>query len=66
MDIHLTTKQAADYLNVPPSTLTTWRCTKRVQIPFFKLGGNVRYKKSDLDAFVAAHTCSVEASELGN
>jgi excisionase family DNA binding protein len=56
MQTHFDTKQTAEYLNIPWTTLTTWRCTKRVNLPYFKLGGNVRYKKSDLDAFIAANT----------
>ena len=56
MQSHFDTKQAAEYLNIPWKSLTTWRCTKRVNMPYFKLGGHVRYKKADLDAFIVANT----------
>jgi excisionase family DNA binding protein len=52
----LTTSEAAVYLNTPAKTLITWRCTKRVNVPHVKIGGNVRYRKIDLDAFIEANT----------
>ena len=50
------TVKAASKLGIPPQTLVTWRSTKRVKIPYVKIGGNVRYKLGDLDAYVAANT----------
>jgi excisionase family DNA binding protein len=52
----LTTKQAAEYLGLKPSTLTTWRCTGRYLIPFVKVGRKTRYRKADLDKFVEQRT----------
>lgn len=52
----LDTIKAGAYIDTPPQTLVTWRCTGRVKIPYVKIGGNVRYKRSDLDAFIAANT----------
>ena len=48
----MTAVEAAKYLNIPVKTLQTWRCTKRVKVPYLKIGGNVRYRKSDLDAYI--------------
>ena len=48
----LTPKQTAELLNVPESTLSVWRCTNRVVLPFFKLGHHVRYRRVDLLHFV--------------
>ena len=48
----MSTKKAAEYLNVSAGTLNNWRCGKSVQIPYIKLGGSVRYKKESLDAFI--------------
>ena len=48
----LNNSQAATYLGVAPDTLVTWRCTKRVVIPYIKLGGKVFYRKNDLDEFL--------------
>jgi excisionase family DNA binding protein len=52
----LTTAQAADYLGVKVSTLATWRCTRRYQIPFVKVGRRTRYRKADLDKFLQTRT----------
>lgn len=53
--------QAADYLGVAKSTLYTWR-TRR---PGFgpravKAGGALRYRRSDLDAWIEAHAEELE------
>jgi excisionase family DNA binding protein len=53
--------QAAAYLGVEANTLAIWRCTKRYPLPYIKVGRLVRYRKSDLDAFLASRT--VEVSE---
>lgn len=57
----LTIDQAAAYLSIPKSTLYTWR-TRR---PGFgpravKLGGCLRYRRADLDAWVAEHLETLE------
>jgi len=57
------TKQAAKYLNIPENTLKTWRCTKRVNIGYAKIGGNVRYRQSDLDAFIAANIHGADGAQ---
>ncbi|MEI8572634.1 DNA-binding protein [Methylomonas sp. LW13] len=51
---------AADYIGVTPRTLEVWRCTKRYQIPFIKVGRLVKYRKSALDAFLESRTVGVE------
>ena len=48
--------EAAEYLGVAPQTLTIWRCVKRYNIPFVKVGSRVRYRKEDLDAWLASRT----------
>jgi excisionase family DNA binding protein len=48
----LGTGDAAAYLDVKPGTLEVWRCTKRYAIPYLKVGRCVRYRRSDLDAFL--------------
>ncbi len=49
----LTTSEAASYLSITASTLINWRHTKRVEVPFVRIGHAVRYRRSDLDAFLA-------------
>lgn len=48
----LTEKQAAVRLQVSPATLQVWRCTRRVNLPFVKVGRLVRYRAEDLQAFI--------------
>ena len=43
----------AELLGVKPQTLAAWRCTKRYEIPFVKLGRQIRYRRADVDAFIA-------------
>jgi excisionase family DNA binding protein len=49
---NLTPKQAAEFLQVPETTLSIWRTTNRVRLPYFKLGRSVRYRLKDLQAFI--------------
>jgi excisionase family DNA binding protein len=48
----LSRKEAAQYLGVSASTLANWASTRTFVIPFFRVGKAVRYRKSDLDAFI--------------
>jgi excisionase family DNA binding protein len=50
----LTPEQAAQYLGVSTATLAIWRCKKRYPLPYVKIGGLVRYRKPELDAFIAS------------
>lgn len=47
-----TVPQAAAYLAIEARTLDVWRSTKRVKIPYVKIGGAVRYMRADLDAYI--------------
>ena len=48
----LSAEEAAEFLGVVVGTLSVWRCTRRVQIPYVKVGRSVKYRLSDLEAFV--------------
>lgn len=48
----MTTEEAAAYLAVKPATLQVWRSTNRRKLPYVKVGGNVRYRRQDLDQFI--------------
>lgn len=52
----LTIDQAAAYVSIPKATLYTWR-TRRVGFGprAVKIGGCLRYRRCDLDAWVAEH-----------
>ncbi len=52
----LNNDQSAAYIGVMPRTLEVWRCTKRHQIPYIKVGRLVKYRKSALDAFLDQQT----------
>lgn len=56
----LSRKEAAAYLGIAEQTLAIWHCTQRYQLPCAKIGRLVRYKKSDLDAFIARNMKNVE------
>lgn len=56
-----TNTEAAEYIGVSPKTLEVWRCTKRYNIPFIKVGRLVKYRKSALDAFMEARTVDTAA-----
>lgn len=49
-------KKAASYLDVSPGTLSVWRSTGRHNLPFVKIGRNVRYRRGDLDAWLERRT----------
>lgn len=51
-ETYLTTKQAAELLQVSPKTLESWRRTQMQGPPFCKLGHFVRYRLSDLEAYM--------------
>jgi excisionase family DNA binding protein len=62
----LTIDQAAAYLAIPKATLYTWR-TRRAGFgpPAIKLGGCLRYRRSDLDAWIAQHVETFDGPEDG-
>lgn len=51
----LSRNQAAELLGVKPQTMAVWACTKRYLIPYIKIGRCVKYRREDLQRFIAAH-----------
>jgi excisionase family DNA binding protein len=47
----LTTAQAAEILGLSEGTLSTWRCTRRAEVPYLKIGGRVRDRRSNVEAW---------------
>ena len=45
-------KAAAAVIDVAPGTMSVWRSTGRYSLPFIKVGRNVRYRRSDLIAWL--------------
>jgi excisionase family DNA binding protein len=58
-----TSEQAANYLGVTSKTLAVWRCVGRYNIPFVKVGRLVKYRKSELDAFLTCRTVGASLTE---
>ncbi len=50
--------ETAAYLNLSAHTLDRWRSEKS-HLPYFKIGGAIRYKKSDLDEYLDQHRVAV-------
>lgn len=58
----LTPTEAADFLAVKVQTLAVWRSAKRYGLPFVRVGNCIRYRLTDLEAFLESRTVgSVEA-----
>jgi hypothetical protein len=49
-------KATADVLDVTTGTLSVWRSTGRYALPFLKVGRKVRYRHSDLLAWLEKRT----------
>jgi hypothetical protein len=54
----LTSEQAATYLGTTPGNLAVWRCERRVNLPYTKIGKLVRYKVEDVLQFVETNMVS--------
>ncbi len=52
----LTNDEAAAYIGVTPRTLEVWRCTKRNNIAYIKVGRLVKYRQKSLDDFLMSRT----------
>ena len=49
---------AAAYLGLTnPQTLAVWRSTKRYPLPYVRVGRSIRYRESDLNAWLESRTC---------
>jgi helix-turn-helix protein len=45
-------KMTAERLKVKPATLATWRSKQLVPLRFLKVGRLIRYRQSDVEAFL--------------
>lgn len=56
----LTPEQAAMVLGLSVKTLATWRSTGRHSLPFIRCGSRIRYRRSELDTWLAdrQRTCT--------
>ena len=51
----LSRREAAQYLGVAEHTLAVWHSTQRHSLPIIKVGRLVKYRRSDLDAFITSN-----------
>ena len=60
----MTIDEAAHYLAIPKATLYTWRTWRTRRVGYgpraLKVGGCLRYRRSDLEAWIVAHLESTE------
>ena len=52
----LNSKETAEYLGVTENTLAVWRTNKRYKIPYIKVGHLIKYRQSDLEAWLEKRT----------
>lgn len=52
----LTPNQASEILGISIQTLAIWRCNKRYNLNYVKVGRYVRYRYADILAFIDAQT----------
>lgn len=62
--VFMTTLEAAQYLGLAVSTMNKWRCFGDGPI-FIKLGRAVRYRKEDLDTYVAKRSLASTSEMVG-
>ena len=53
----LTEKETASYLNVTPSWLQKARCYGKPSPKYLKIGGAIRYRRSDIETYL--ESCAV-------
>ena len=46
----------AEILGISPGTLQVWRSTGRYDLPYVKVGGRVKYRPEDIQAFIERRT----------
>jgi hypothetical protein len=54
-DLIVNTQEAAQLIRTPEKSLIKWRSTGEHNIPFIKIGRNVRYRTADLRRWIEAH-----------
>jgi excisionase family DNA binding protein len=57
----MTVKEVAEYLRV--NQRTVYRLAVERRLPGFKVGATWRFKRGDIDAWIAAQSCVVPPSE---
>jgi excisionase family DNA binding protein len=61
----LTTDEAAALVGAKPQTLSIWRCTRRIHIPFVRVGRLVRYREQDVLDWLDRNTVNSDEASGG-
>lgn len=56
----LSRQESASYLGVKTQTLAAWASSRRVNLPYVKIGRRVMYRRQDLEAFCAANVVGLD------
>ena len=59
----LSREEAASYLGVSARTLAVWKSTGRYNLPCVRIGRLAKYRKADLDDFIARHITGAECAQ---
>jgi predicted DNA-binding transcriptional regulator AlpA len=59
----LSAEETAEFLGTTTGTLAAWRCTKKYDLPYVKIGALVRYRKADLTAWVSRRAVNLPEVE---
>ena len=54
----LTAIEAAEFIGVQVQTLAVWRTSGRYDLPFIKVGRLIKYRRSDLEKWLADRTAT--------
>lgn len=57
MEKLLDQRETAEILGLSPRSLEAWR-VQGAKIPFLRVGGRIRYRESDIQAFLDANTAT--------
>jgi len=55
-DVLIDQVAAGALLGIPPKTLQKWRSTHETNLPYIRIGRAIRYRTTDLKAFIDANT----------
>jgi len=59
----LSREEAASYLGVSARTLAVWKSTGRYNLPCVRIGRLAKYRKADLDDFIARNVAGAECAQ---
>jgi len=56
----LTATQAAEYMSISTQTLANWRCRGFPNLPYSRLGRCIRYRMSDIEAYLEKNSYNIK------